>query len=318
MTAIQMPASPARPQRARIVDRLDAVVPWVYLAYAIPAVIFLSICMAPVQVPDELNHFMRADQVAHGGLVGQSLAPRDSGGIIDVGIRSFGDLYHDMWFHPEVKQTPTLARQAGDMEWTATRERVNFYNTALYGPALYIPQAIGILLGRAAGLSIAQTLILSRLLNGLAACLVGFLALSLCRRGRALTFTTLLLPMTLSQLASASQDALIITLSLLALAIVSRVMAERRPAGTGEFALVAVIVMATTLARTSQIGLVLLSPALIGGRDAGWPWKALIAAAATAPIVLWMFVIDRLMPAWQPGVLVSGQFGISRSMTNIQ
>jgi len=27
-----------------------------YLVYAIPAVIFLSICMAPVQVPDELHH----------------------------------------------------------------------------------------------------------------------------------------------------------------------------------------------------------------------------------------------------------------------
>lgn len=67
--------------------------------------------------------------------------------------------------------------------------------------------------------------------------------------------------MSLFQLGSASQDALIISLSLLVVAIASRILTDQRPAGTGEFALFAFVMMATTLARPSQIALSLLAPA---------------------------------------------------------
>ncbi|MGH7896713.1 MAG: DUF2142 domain-containing protein [Candidatus Binatia bacterium] len=140
---------------------------WLFLAYAAPAVVFLSIVMAPFQVPDELNHALR----------------------------------------------------------------------------------VGLGLGRAIELSVAQTFVAARVLNGLAACLAGFFALRICRRGRALMFATLLLPMTLSQVASASQDALIIGLSHVAIAMASRLLSEGRIAGTGEFSLYAAIVAATTMAR---------------------------------------------------------------------
>jgi Predicted membrane protein (DUF2142) len=292
----------------RAADLVQAKLQWLFLLYAVPAVVFLSIAMAPFQVADELNHVLRADQIGRGKVVSDRL-----GGTVDRGLVAFGALYQDMWFHPEVKQTVALAREAGAIAWSGPQDHVNFQNTAQYGPLLYPPQMIGILLGRLTDLSVAQTLVLARLVNGLASCLIGCLALAICRRGRALMFATLLLPMTLSELGSASQDALLITLSLLAVAIASRVLTEERPAHAGEFAVFALIVMATTLARPSQIALALLTPAFVtppfvAWRDQAWGKKALIAAVAAAPIAVWMHLLATLMPPVPDNLSVSLQF----------
>lgn len=280
-------ASPEAP----VVDRLQAKQSWLFLIYALPAVVFLSVAMAPFQVTDELSHALRADQIGRGSLISNRL-----GGTVDGGLVAFGDLYHDMWFHPEVKETPEHAARAGTIEWSGPRRGVNFQNTAQYGPLLYAPQTIGILLGRSAGLKIAQTLVVARLLNGLASCFVGFLALRICRRGQALLFSTLLLPMTLSQFGSASQDALLISLSLLVVAAASRVLAERRPASTVEFALFAGVVLATTLARPSQIALALLAPAFTSRPDPASRRKEIVAAVAAASIAIWLWLLTGLRP----------------------
>lgn len=286
----------------RAADVIQAWLHWLFLLFALPAVIFLSIATPPFQVADELAHAQRADQIGRGKIVSDRL-----GGTVDRGLVALGALYQNMWFHPEVKQTVALAREAGAIEWSGPRDHVNFQNTAQYGPLLYGPQATGILIGRLTNLSVAQSLVVARFVNGLAACLIGCIALAICRRGHALMFATLLLPMTLSELGSASQDALIIGLSLLVVAIASRVLTERRPAGTGEFALFAVIVMATTLARPSQIALAFLTPAFVTWRDIGWGKKALIASVAVVPIVVWMRLLATLMPPVPSNLSVSLQ-----------
>jgi uncharacterized membrane protein len=276
---------------------------WLFLAYALPAVIFHSIVMAPFQVADELSHVFRADQIRGGTLVSTRL-----GGMVDGGLVAYGAPYQKMWFHPEVKQTAALAREVGAMRWTETPEVASFFNTAQYGPVLYLPQAIGIAIGQQWGFSIARTVVLARLANALVACFIGFWAISICRRGQLLMFAVLLFPMTLSEIGSASQDALIITLSLLAVAIASRALAEGRPASVGEFALFAFIVVATTIARPTQIALVLLAPAYFRRTDSAWLGKVLIGLVAGVPIVYWYSLLGELMPPWPTGVSVSDQF----------
>ena len=178
-------------------------------------------------------------------------------------------------------------------------------NTARFST---LPQVIGVLFGRLAGISLAQTLVAARVINGFAACVVGFLALSICRRGRALTFATLLLPMTLSQFGSASQDALLISLSILAVAMASRALTEQRPASTAEFAIFAFIVVATTLARPPQFALAFLAPAFVGRRDPAWRSKGLIAAVAVGTVICWMRILSGLTPPVPPELSLSGQF----------
>jgi len=289
--------------RVRIADVIEARLPWLFLSYALPAVFVLSIIMAPFQVADELAHIKRADQISRGKMIADRL-----GGTIDGSWVAMGALYQNMWFHPEVKQTIALAREAGAIRWSGPKEHVNFQDTARYGPFLYVPQVIAVLFGRLAGLSLAQTLVAARVVNGLTACLIGFFALTICGCGRALTFAALLLPMTLSQFSSASQDALLISLSILAVAMASRLLTEQRLASTAEFAIFAGIVVATTLARPPQFALALLTPAFLGRRDPARRSKMLIAAVAVMAVICWLRILADLTPPLAPELSPSGQF----------
>ena len=281
---------------------VETKLPWLFLIYALPSVIVLSIIMAPFQVADELANIERADQISRGRMVSDIL-----GGTIDGSWTVIGTLYQSMPFHPEVKQTVALAREAGAIRWSGPKDHVNFQATAQYGPFLYLPQAIGVVFGRHAGLSLARTLLAARVINGFAACVIGFLALSICKRGRALTFATLLLPMTLSQFSSASQDALLISLSILAVAMASRALCRNRPAGAAEFAVFAFIVVATTLARPPQFALAFLAPAFLGRRDPDWGSKGLIAAVVVVAVICWMRILSDLTPPVSPNYSLSGQ-----------
>ncbi len=259
--------------------------------------------MAPFQVADELAHIERADQISRGVMISDRF-----GGTVDGSWDVIGNLYQNMPFHPDVKQTLALTRELEAIRWSGPRDHRNFQGTAQYGPLLYAPQVIGVLFGRLVGISLARTLVAARMINGLAACAIGFLALTICRRGRAFTFATLLLPMTLSQFSSASQDAALISLSILAVAMASRALTEQRPASTAEFAVFAFIVVATTLARPPQFALAFLAPAFVGLRDPAWRSKGLIGAVAVGTVILWMRILSGLIPPVPPELSVPGQF----------
>jgi uncharacterized membrane protein len=288
--------------RRGLANVVETKLPWLFLIYALPAVMVLAIIMAPFQVADELANIERADQLSRGKMISDRL-----GGTIDGSWVVIGALYQNMQFHPEVKQTVALAHEAGAIRWSGSQDHVNFQGTAQYGPFLYLPQAIGVALGRLIGLSLAQTLVAVRVINGFAACVVGFLALSICKRGRALTFATLLLPMTLSQFSSASQDALLISLSILAVAMASRALTRQRPASTAEFVVFAFIVVATTMARPPQFALAFLAPAFVGRRDPDWGSKGLIAAVAIVTVICWMRILSDLTPPVPPELSLAGQ-----------
>jgi len=275
---------------------------WLYLIYALPMIIFLAVTMPPFQVTDEYAHALRADQVSRGTW----LSPR-LGSYVDGALRTFGRVYEDMRFHYEVKHTAEMARAAAALTWEMPDQDENFQNTAQYGPLLYLPQAAGIWIGRLAGLNPVRTLLVARLVNALSSTLIAFLAIRLCYRGLALLFTTLLLPMTVSQFASVSQDALIISLSLLVIALASRVVAQGRPAKIWEFALFVAVVVATTLARPSQFALAPLGALLFKASDQTWRPKAILAALGSILIILWLVLLPKLMPAEPTGASVSGQ-----------
>jgi uncharacterized membrane protein len=290
-------------EQGMLANVVETKLPWLFLIYALPSVIVLSITMPPFQVTDEVAHIERADQVSRGTMISDLL-----GGTVDGSWTVIAGLYQGIPFHPEVKQTVALAHEAGAVRWSGSNDHVNFQNTAQYGPFLYAPQAIGVLFGRLVGLSLARTLVTARMINGFAACVVGALALSICRRGRALTFATLLLPMTLSEFGSASQDALLISLSILAVAMASRALTEQRSAGTLEFAVFAFIVIATTMARPPQFALAFLAPAFVGRRDPAWRSKGLIVAIVVGTVIIWMRILSGLTPPPPPEASLSGQF----------
>lgn len=276
---------------------------WLFLIYALPMIVFLAVALPPFQVADEFHHAARAEQVSKGILISPRIGDKISGALY-----AFGELYEGMHFRYEVKHTPDVARAAAALNWEMPDHDKNFQNTAQYGPVAYLPLALGLAIGKHLGLNPVWTMLETRLLNGFLAAIIGFFAICICRRGQALMFTTLLLPMTMSQFASVSQDAFIISLSLLVVAIASRIIAEKRPATIAEFAIFTGVIVATTLARPSQIALLPLGLAFVGLREPRWLYKALIGALGLVLIAGWMMMLSKLMPEEPTGGSVSRQF----------
>lgn len=174
---------------------------------------------------------MRAEQIADGGFIGTRVALSLSGGrtelvgggAIDPALNEAVAPFNTVIFHPalRVKQ----ADWAPNIQWSGARAFAGF-PTANYPPFFYLPSAAGILVGRKFDLSVVQTLYLSRLLTGLVAVVIGALAIAIADGAAPWIFTILTLPMSLSLMASASQDALLIACGALAGALLVRGMRE--------------------------------------------------------------------------------------------
>ena len=275
---------------------------WLYLLYAIPCLLLFSVIMAPMQVADEFAHTLRADQISHAGLL------RPIGGLVDAGLDRFGHLFEGLYFHSELHVTATTAQSADEINFDGQMQDENFQNTAQYGPLLYLPDALALWLGRHWGMSVAHAVLLARCLNGLVAAAIASVALARLRHGRTLAFSVLLLPMTLSAFGSVSQDAQIIALSLLAAGLVSESVAERRSLTSAQLLGFALIVVATTMARPSQLVLLALLLAV-----PQWKQRPAVLLGATLAVGLalafWIVLLRLwLMPPTPPDWSVNRQF----------
>lgn len=201
-----------------------------FALYGLTATALLGINMPPFQIADEFAHFSRAAQLASGRLVGtrfsqigtDGLPHVVAGDLMDPALLSALEPFRSMPFHPEVKITQ--ADLALNVLWSDTRVMQRFSSTIIYPPFFYIPSAIGVLAGRKAHLSVVRTLMLSRLLTGVTAVAIGTLAIALSGTTAPWIFTILTLPMSLSLMASASQDALLIACCALAGALLVQVL----------------------------------------------------------------------------------------------
>jgi uncharacterized membrane protein len=189
--------------------------------------VLLAFTTPPFQVADEPVQFMRAAQIADGGFIGSRFAQSvpdgtttlTSGGAVDPALLKAVAPFNAMAFHPDIRAE--RADWVPNIYWSDARVLVHF-QTANYPPFFYLPSAAGIVAGREFGLSVVQTLYLSRLLTGLVAVAIGALAIAIADGAAPWIFAILLLPMPLSLMASASQDALLIACAALAAALLVR------------------------------------------------------------------------------------------------
>lgn len=261
-----------------------------FVLYGLLATAFLAINMPPFQNPDELAHFLRAAQVADGGLVGTRFSTMEAdksrhitaGGWADPALLTAFAPFNKLIFHSDTRAT--RASWAPRVHWSDTRVMESFPNTAIYPPLFYMPSAIGVLVGRVARMTVVQTLVVSRLLTGVAAVAVGAAAIA-CAGGAAVwIFAILTLPMSLSLIASSSQDALLLACSALAGALLVRTL--RWPSGrNGEMLAGLVVTLGlVAIARPPYGALAMLPLALTKVR---LRWRILAAAAIAACVTVW-------------------------------
>lgn len=166
---------------------------------------YIGTLVPPFQSPDEFDHIERAALLADGQMMLDAPPGQASGGQVDTGLLDYMSYFADLPHDPETRVSPETEAAASVLTWSGESRFETLPGTGYYLPLIYLPQAVGLGVGRVAGQSIDGSYRLARgatLLTG--ATLLG-LAVYLSAPP-ALTLAFLLLPMTLFQAASASID----------------------------------------------------------------------------------------------------------------
>jgi uncharacterized membrane protein len=256
------------------------VLPAIFMVWALPVLLAMAWITPPWQNPDEPLHFARAVQVAHGGLIG-SRAWGTAGGVSDGAIyHAYAPVQHAA-MRPDQRLSLNDLALSGLVAWSPAAAYTSFPNTAQYPPSFYLPDAAAYWAGRIAGASINHTLLLARLLNAALFCAIAAAALAIAVRTRLLLLAVAMLPTTLSLACSASQDSLMQAATMLAVAIIDRVVAQQRSATPREAALATLLLACVAMARPPYAGFLLalglLSPS---------PWRTLARTALPAALAV--------------------------------
>jgi uncharacterized membrane protein len=289
-----MKSSPAwtrvRATLARI--RIEYIFLVIALVWGIPQVFLVP----PLQVPDEEAHWFRAWAMTEG----QVTAARDSTLTLPAGFARIDDLY--TWLAATVGRLPvSLDGQPGFSGYAdlfnapgppGTVKVVS--RVASYSPVGYVPQAVGIGLGRLVGASPLTCFYLARLANLLASVTLLFFAIRLAPFGKQLFALVALLPMTMFELASLSCDALTLSGAIFFTALVLWASKKAMLRGVD----IAAIVVTAALLLTVKPGywalvllVLLVRPPQLGGRGRYWVFVG-GCVAAVAGAALLVFVLS--------------------------
>jgi len=200
---------------------------WPFLFFAVTGVFLFAFLTPPFQVPDEDAGFLRAEEVSRGELISERRYIADAsrfvtGGYVDSNAVRVVARFNDLKMDASNRLSGNALVDASRIQWGG---QTTFHENqaSFYPPHLYLPGAFAIRVGKSLGLGIVDTLLLVRITNGLLATLLGFVALRLATVVSPLLFVVLLMPMSLFEMTSASQDSLVIGTSALAVALVSRI-----------------------------------------------------------------------------------------------
>ena len=238
----------------------------VFVAYALVAVAILAVNMPPFQNADEPAHFLRAVQLADGHIIGERFSSiaddgttsESSGGQLDTAVSQAFKPFGTLLFHPDVKATRD--QWAPNVRWSQQTAWIGIPNTVLYPPIFYLPSIAGILYGRDHDLTVVQTLLVSRLLTGVAAAVLGAVAIAFAGDAAIWLFAILTLPMSLALMAACSQDALMLASSALVGAMLLRLFDMTTQSPIRVFVIAALLLALLGLARPpyAALGLLLL------------------------------------------------------------
>jgi len=275
-----------------------------FLVYGLVAIGLLAITMPPYQNPDEVSHFMRAEAISEGGVIGARFPTIGGGGIIDFGIERSAAIFEPLKFHPERKVTRAMAEKAMALQWGAEVGPRGFANTAIYSPVSYIPAVVGIWISKGLHLPVIRTLVISRLLMGLSGIAIATVAIALADCGAPFLFVILTLPMSLALMTSPSQDAMIMAFGALAAALLISAFQKSRLTWRAFIVLcTALAIIATARPPYAPIAVV---PLLIPGRRLAG--RITGVACVLGAVILWSIIAAKLTGvATPPGVEPTAQ-----------
>lgn len=181
---------------------------------------------------------------------------------------------------------------------------VPFPNTALYLPHLYLPQAVGIALGRLLGLPMIALMYAGRLLNLLVWLCLIYIAIRTTPVLKWLFLLYALTPTSLFQSSSLSADSLTNALSILLTAVVFHYAYDREEM-TARLAVIFPLALAVSVSKLYfvLVLLYLLVPVQkIGNRKRYWTSFLLLTILSAVSVLLWRYYANDIYVPLKPGI----------------
>lgn len=222
---------------------------------------YLAIVVPPFQVVDEDEHFKRAYLLAEGEIILGTRQGSSTGGLVDKGLLLFIEEFLHYRGNPNARLTQEQWVRASEISWDGRETYTIAPGTGYYMPIIYIPQALGLTIGRALDATISQSYMLAKFLTLLASCASLIVAFRMVAPP-APVLAVLLMPMTVYQAGSVAIDHLSFSATILALSIFINNSASRNRMsflGLVSFALVILTVATCRL----QMGVLILLPAFL-------------------------------------------------------
>jgi hypothetical protein len=297
--------------------------PVLFIVFALPTCIFLSLSVPTGEVVDEGAHVIRAGSLLHGDILGHRMSWRDTDGnvIRGAGVTANPALLAADQSFPQgtptahKKLTAATLDQLHNIAWAPAAGLIYAPNTAVYMPIFYIPAALGLGLSHILQLGPHAAILLARLSSAACFLSLALIALMIAERGRTVLFAALSLPMTLSLAASCNQDGMLIATSALAASLLTRC---KTPGGwpywSSAVALAAVIATKPAYLPLAAMMLVPVTFRWRAGVRGFMPIRAIVALLLTTlPALLWAAIAMSYVaapfvrgPAYHPGPLWPG------------
>lgn len=184
-------------------------------------VLVVSMLTPPFQSPDEPVHLSRAYSVATGQIILK-------GGQVDIdkNLVQFKNLNENIRFHYDQKRTKEQEIQLRSIKWSNENMSEGIAGSAVYLPILYLPQGIGLLLGKLFNLSIYHSYELAKLFS-LISCIFLIWISSKFYPIPALAYIFIAMPMSIFQISSSSPDGLSFSISFLIGSILIKILENK-------------------------------------------------------------------------------------------
>ena len=170
----------------------------IFLVLIIPIGLLYMTIIPIGRVPDEAAHFYRAYEISNGHLISLKDKEGYGGDYLPANIR--GIVKGENNYKEEIKKINTKPIKK--------KEFITFTNTALYSFITYIPQSIGISIGKLFNLSFFWIAYLGRLTNFLVWLIFMYYSIKLIPFKKLAILITAFMPMMLQETASLSADAI--------------------------------------------------------------------------------------------------------------
>ncbi len=240
----------------------------IFLLLAGVAGVIMVFLLPLFRAPDELAHFHRAYQVGEGQVFSQTLDGKTGGRVPNTTKEHYYEKVN-----------------LSSLSFT------EFPSSALYSPVSYIPQAIGIDLGKLTYPSIANMIIIGRLFNLAAYVLLVWLAIKIARQGKWVYAVAGLFPMAIHQAASLSSDAVNIGLVFIVIAAMQSLFFQKELLSRKQY--IFGLLLAFCIGLTKQTNIIILLPILFlpsrlfSSQIRRVGYVAGLFFAALLPLILW-------------------------------